>query len=305
MKRLTTLVAALALTACPQGSGDETGGSETSDQTTTTSETNDGSASTTTSATATTTMTESAGPTTAATTDETAGTSTTEDPTGGACALPPLPEETLDALGFNVFGNSYDAKPGEMLDLSLGAIECCYVKQQVEACVTYSVSPAEGATIDAAGALTIAGDAAPGTVFTVTADVEAGRKVLTTEVFVYTPESNPLLGIWHEVAQLPCGGGAEVAPELAIQELWFRANGEVAVTWMPFEIYFDYWSDYTYDLRTGDLTITPTGGNYVPDDVEGVGKFSLADDQLVLEDMWLGSPQTGMQPANCGHRFER
>lgn len=300
MQRLTTLMAALALTACPQGSGDETEGTETSDPTTTSPETSDGSASSTTSATATTT-TESSGPTTG----ETAGTSTTEDPTEGVCALPPLPEETVDALGFNVFGDSYEAKPGEVLDLSLGAIECCYVKQQVEACVTYSVSPAEGATIDAAGALTIAGDVAPGTVFTVTADVEAGRKVLTTEVFVYTPGSNPFVGTWHEVAQLPCGGGAEVAPETAIQELWFRAGGEVQVTWMPFEIYFDYWSDYTYDLRTGDLTITPTGGNYVPADVEGVGTFSIEGDQLVLEDMWLGSPQNGMQPANCGHRFER
>ncbi|MCY0987841.1 hypothetical protein OV203_11950 [Nannocystis sp. ILAH1] len=309
MQRLTTLMAALALTACPQDSGDETGGTETSDPTTTTSETSDGSASTTTSATATTTTTDTTGPTTGPTTgettDETAGTSTTEDPTEGVCALPPLPEETVNALGFNVFGQSYEAKPGAMLDLSVGAIECCYIKQTVEACVTYSVSPAEGATINAVGALTIAGDVAPGTVFTVTADVEAGRKVLTTEVFVYTPETNPFVGIWHEVAQLPCGGGAEVAPEQAIQELWFRASGEVQVTWSPFEVYFDYWSDYTYDLQTGDLTITPTGGNYVPADVEGVGKFSIEGSQLVLEDMWLGSPQNGMTPANCGHRFER
>ncbi|MFY0540795.1 hypothetical protein [Nannocystis pusilla] len=118
-----------------------------------------------------------------------------------------MPEETVNTLGFNVFGQSYEAKPGQMLDLSVGAIECCYIKMPVEACVTYSVSPAEGATINAVGALTIAGDVAPGTVFTVTADVEAGRKVLTTEVFVYTPESNPFVGIWHEVAQLPCGGG--------------------------------------------------------------------------------------------------
>jgi hypothetical protein len=300
-------MAALALTACPQDSGDESGGTDTSGastpMTTTTSETSDDS--TTATSSASTTTTETTGPTTGETTDETAGTSTTVDPTGGVCALPPLSEEVVNTLGFNVFGQTYEAKPGESLDLSVGAIECCYLKMPVEACVTYSVSPAEGATIDAAGALSIAGDVEPGTVFTVTADVEDGRKVLTTEVFVYTPESNPFVGIWHEVAQLPCGGGAEVAPEMAIQELWFRASGEVQVTWFPFEVYFDYWSDYTYDLQTGDLEITPTGGNYVPADVEGVGTFKLEGNQLVLEDMWLGSPQNGMTPANCGHRFER
>ncbi|PCC68379.1 hypothetical protein SAMN02745121_05055 [Nannocystis exedens] len=316
MQRLTTLMAALALAGCPQDSGDETGGTETTGSTssTTTAGTSEGSttAVTTTDTTGPTTgettgptTGETTDPTTGETTDETAGPSTTEDPTEGVCALPPLSEEVVSSLGFNVFGQSYEAKPGQMLDLSVGAIECCYIKMPVEACVAYSVSPAEGATINAAGALTIAADVAPGTVFTVTADVEAGRKVLTTEVFVYTPETNPFVGIWHEVAQLPCGGGAEVAPESAIQELWFRASGEVRVTWFPFEVYFDYWSDYTYDLETGDLTITPTGGNYVPADVEGVGTFSIEGSQLVLQDMWLGSPQNGMQPANCGHRFER
>ncbi|WAS96827.1 hypothetical protein [Nannocystis punicea] len=310
MQRLTTLMAALALTACPQDSGDETGGTDTSGastpMTTTTSATSDDSTTATTSASTTTDTTgPTTGETTGETTDETAGTSTTEDPTAGVCALPPLTEEIVNTLGFNVFGQSYEAKPGESLDLSVGSIECCYIKMPVDACVTYSVSPAEGATINAAGALFIAADVEPGTVFTVTADVEDGRKVLTTEVFVYTPESNPFVGIWHEVAQLPCGGGAEVAPEMAIQELWFRASGEVQVTWFPFEIYFDYWSDYAYDLQTGDLEITPTGGNYVPADVEGAGTFKIEGNQLVLEDMWLGSPQNGMTPANCGHRFER
>ena len=40
-------------------------------------------------------------------------------------------------------------------------------------------------------------------------------------------------------------------------------------------------------------------------DVEGVGTFTVEGNQLVLQDMWLGSPQDAVKPANCGHRFER
>lgn len=308
-------MSALVVGGCPQGSGDDTGATETASTSATTSSGTDegtttaGSTSPTTSTSSTTTTTTTSNSTTTGpTTDEVTSATTeasTEATTDGVCELPPLAAEVLMTLGFNVFGQAYEGKPGDVLDLSVGAIECCYIKQPVEACVAYSVNPAEGASIDAAGLLTIAPDVAPGATFTVTADVEEGTKVLTTDVFVYTPESNPFVGLWHEVAQLPCGGGVEVAPEVAIQELWFRANGEVRVTWLPFEIYFDYWSDYTYDLPTGELEIVPSGGNYVPADVDGAGTFKLEGQQLVLEDLWLGSPQNGMKPANCGHRFER
>ncbi|MDC0666555.1 hypothetical protein [Nannocystis radixulma] len=327
MKRLTILIASFAATACP-GQSQETGATETTDPptSTTTAETSDDSTTTTsttapttgpTTSTATsedTTSTATSEDTTStATTDDTASTATSDDTTStttdtttdGTCGLPPLPEEVIQTLGFNVFGSNFETQPGTVVPTDVGAIECCYFKQPVEACVVYSVEPAEGATISADGMLTIAADAVPGTKYTVTADVEDGRKVLTTEVYVYTLESNPLVGVWHEVAQIPCNNGPEVAPEKPIGELWFRAWGEVNVTWVPFEIYVDYWSDYTYDLDTGDLEIVPEAGNYLPADVEGVGTFTVEGNQLVLQDMWLGSPQDAMKPANCGHRFER
>lgn len=301
--RIKPLVTILTLAACPSNSGDETGGTDTNGTTAPMTSTTDDTSSTTDGDSTTTSPTTG---TSAATTDETSSTATTEDPTeAGVCTLPPLADEVIQSLGFNVFGFAEEAEPGETLSLAVGAIECCYFKNPVEACVEYSVSPAEGASIDAEGTLTIAADAAPGSVFTVTADVEAGRKVLTTEVHVYTPESNPFVGRWHEVAQLPCGGGPEVAPEVPIGELWFRADGEVMVTWMPFEIYVDYWSQYTYDLMASTIEIVPESGNYLPADVEGAGNFTIEGNQLVLADMWLGTPQNSMKPALCGHRFER
>ncbi|MBZ5715048.1 hypothetical protein [Nannocystis pusilla] len=330
MKRLAMLIASFAATAC-QSPSQETGATETTEPqtSTTTAETSDDSTTTTgttgptsgpTTSTATSADTTSTSEDTTSTSEDTTSTATSttstatgDDTTGttadtttdGTCGLPPLSEEVIQTLGFNVFGSNFETQPGTVVPTDVGAIECCYFKQPVEACVVYSVEPGEGATISPEGMLTIAADAVPGTKYTVTADVEDGRKVLTTEVYVYTPASNPLVGLWHEVAQIPCDDGPEVAPEQPIGELWFRAWGEVNVTWIPFEIYVDYWSDYTYDLDTGDLEIVPNAGNYVPADVEGVGTFTVEGEQLVLQDMWLGSPQDAMKPANCGHRFER
>lgn len=294
MPRINFVLVGLALACVPQGPGAEAGETgETTEPGTTTSGT--GSSGTT-----------APGTSTSGTT--TGSAATTEDPTGGeVCSLPPLPEEVLPELGFGVLGDEFELQPGKSRSLAIGRVVCCYFLEPVEACVAYSVEPDDGgASIDpVTGMFTVAEDAVPGSVYTVTADVEAGRALLAAKVLVWTPESNPLVGIWREVGQLPCGGGPEVAPEQAIEELWFRANGEVSVTWTPFEIYFDYWADYTFDLIGGTLAIADVGGNYVPNDLDGVGSFALAGEELVLKDMWLGSPQAAMSPANCGHRFTR
>lgn len=243
---------------------------------------------------------------TGTTADDSSG--TTVDPTGGpACVLPPLPEEVLPELGFDVFGGDFEMQPGDLKSLAIGRVECCYVLQPIDACVTYSVTPDDGgASIGPdTGLLTIAPDAAPGSVYTVTADVEDGRAVLMAQVHVWTPESNPLVGLWHEVAQIPCGGGAEVPPVKPIEELWIRASGKMTVTWTPFEIYFDYWATYVFDLMTGALSFSGQQGNYVPMDIDAEGSFALEGEALVLKDMWLGAPQDIPQTANCGHRFAR
>lgn len=247
--------------------------------------------------------------TSAGSTDATSseGTDTSEGTTGPMmCTAPPLTDEQLNALAFGVFGNEFEAQPGDVRMLKLGVVECCYFLEEVDACVKYSLSPEEGASYDpVTGVFEIDEGVAAGTVFTLTADVEDGRAIVEATITVYTPESNPLVGIWHEVAQAPCMGGGDVEPMPPIGELWFKANGDVMVTWSPFEVYVDYWGSYTFDLQSGALMLAIDGGNYVPPDIDGDGSFAVEAEQLVLSDMWLGSAQDFMGEPACGHRFER
>ncbi len=217
-----------------------------------------------------------------------------------------LDEDTLNRLRLSM-DQSVGMQPGTTHAFSLGVLECCYSFVPVEACATWSVHPAEGASIDPdTGLLTVDPTTPSGSVFTVSADVENGRRVVSVEVHVFTPQDNPLVGIWKEEAQFACGTGEEAAPEKPIRELRFQADGSFSVTWTPFEVYKDYWGTYTYDLEQGTLELGITGGNYIPDDVDGSGLFSLDEQgRLILRDMWLGSPHEGTGPANCGHRFAR
>ena len=224
---------------------------------------------------------------------------------GSATCTTPLTGGELQQLAFGLLMPSVGVAPGGSHDFELYLVECCYILKPVEVCVEWSVEPAEGATIDDEGKLTIDPDVATGTTYTVTADVESGKKVLTIVAVVTTPESNPLLGTWHEVAQLSCEDGSDVAVDQSIGELAFFPNGEFNVTWTPFEVYVDYWGQYSYDLETQALVLAIVGGNYVPVDFDGEGTFELTETgALVLHDIWFGSPADGLITPTCGHRFQ-
>lgn len=263
---------------------------------------------------ATTSTTSTTDPTTTTSTDPTTTTSTTSattDPTTTAttgptvCTAPPLTDDQVDQLAFGIFGNAFEAMPGGAVYLEIGLLECCYTVEPVDACVEYTLSPSEGATYDlATKLLTIDPDVPAGAVYTLTADIESGRAAVAATVDIYTAQSNPLVGRYRELTQLPCGGGAEVPAMPAIGELSFTASGEFNVTWEPFEIYVDYWGTYAYDLDAGTVSLKVDGGNYVPPDVDGEGTFKVENNQLILKDIWLGSAQNFMGPPACGHRFE-
>jgi hypothetical protein len=236
----------------------------------------------------------------------------------------PLDETMLQALGITGFapeaepgivsvealGDAIDLQPGDTTKLALGVFDyeiCgigfrCFVP--IVANATWSVTPTDGARIDPdTGILSIDSTTSSGSVFTVRAEIEGGRHVVETRVKIFTPETNPLIGYWREVAQLTCDTGAEVAPTKAIAELIFDPDGSFAVTWVPFESYKDYWGTYTFDLRQGTLELTITGGNTILPDVDGEGRFMVVATGLVLSVLWLGSPSLERGPPNCGHRF--
>jgi len=232
----------------------------------------------------------------------------------------PLDEETVQRL--TIFGfwpeeepnvvlvgsrdTTLQVLPGATLALTLGVFECCYFFHPVSARAIWSIAPGDGARIDRTTGLLMIDPSTPsGSVFTVRADVEGGRRVVAVEAHVFTAEANPLVGFWLETAQLECETETEVIPEQPIDELVFGADGTFSVTWFPFEVYKDYWGTYTFDLTRGTLELVVTGGNYIPPDVDGRGQLAWdASGRLVLTELWLGTPpRDGTRPANCGHHF--
>jgi len=227
-----------------------------------------------------------------------------KDASDASICASPLSADVLQALVIS-FEPTISLQPGQSFQFETAVVECCYFLDPIEACTTWSVSPAEGAAISQTGLLEIDATTLHGATYSVTADVENGRRLISATVHVYTTEGNPLVGSWIEVTQFECGSGTEAAPEQAIGELRFKADGTFGVTWMPFEVYVDYWGAYAHEVTGGTLTLIVDGGNYVPPDVDGTGGFSIDGGDLLLHGIWLGTPQGGSAPPRCGHRFAR
>jgi hypothetical protein len=220
----------------------------------------------------------------------------------GLC-MPELPYDTPD-LALTFFGGP-QLQPGQSHDFDVLQVQCCYVPISVDMCETWSLTPEDdGATIDENGLLSVLNSAENGDVFLVEATLGDGRSI-SQAVHIYTEAGNPLVGTFSEAAQLSCADESELAPEQSIGELRFLADGSFNVTWIPFEVYVDYWGIYEHDVGTGALSLFTTGGNFIPDDVDGEGTFEVdPQGHLLLKDMWLGTPQGGSNTPNCGHRFQ-
>lgn len=218
-----------------------------------------------------------------------------------------LDNETLHNLSITTPFRCMQVRPGEELDFELGTVECCVFFKPVDTCATWSVTPETGATINPLTGLFTVGQAAHnGMVFTIAVDIEHGRRILTRDVYVYTPEENPFVGFWHELTQLSCTNGQAQTPDDPINEFVFDANGRFSVTWYPFEIYTDYWGTYTYDLTSGSFDLIVEGGNYVPYPLDEGGAFFINDPgKLFLNSIWLGSYRSPPGIAACGHVLQR
>lgn len=228
--------------------------------------------------------------------------------TATSTALPqatPLDEETLQRLEISG-GKTLQLQPGENRQLQVVTLDCCYMYNAWQILTAWSIQPDQGASIDPASGLLIVDAETPhGTTYTITASVENGRRRINRTLFIFTPEGNPLAGTWREAAQLPCSGSGEKLPAEAMRELIFGADSTMSATWMPFEIYKDYWGKYRYELQSGSFALSEISGSYVPADLDPSGSFEIDENgDLILKDMWLGSYQWGENnPTNCGHRF--
>ena len=123
-------------------------------------------------------------------------------------------------------------------------------------------------------------------------------------ILTYQPDAgDPFQGRWTERSSIPCEDGSQ--PVGAIGEIIF-CKGRFGVTYSPFETFVDYRGDYSLDPETNALTMTVTGGNNIPDDLDLTGTVEFQEDgSIVLRDMFLGTEFAveSSQPA-CGHILE-
>jgi len=184
------------------------------------------------------------------------------------------------------------------------------ISELPEGCVRYAIDPDSYSRYGSGKRDSIDFDPATGelatsrlrnnTVFEVTAFV-AGEPVATTAAR-YLDGSDPLHGLYEEIAVLRCPDHAEEARD-EVGEL--RLTGDLTVTFHPFETYTDYEGQYTWtsdpdDPRRGQLELSVATGE-VPDSFDPSGSFYARPDGLLeLRDLWLGPGD-----AQCGHVFER
>lgn len=208
----------------------------------------------------------------------------------------PLPEP-----GAHVFWVSTPSvQPGESLTLSPYYTQYPGMMERMEAgCVGELKSEPEGALIfsrmeDGTAVATVADTVENGTKIRV-AGMFDGRQEIWGPINVFRKDANPIVGIWKQSSD-ECEGAS------AILELSFSGDMTFSVTWRPFEAYRDYWGDYAYDAETGELTLTPDGGNYIPEDVSS-GKVILDEKTLTLSDgISFGSTRNG---ESCSAPFKR
>jgi hypothetical protein len=221
----------------------------------------------------------------------------------------PLDADTLERLQLG-WSPDVQLQPGQSHQFELAILSTFAPSTKIPACAAWSVEPAaQGATIDSKGLLKIAAKTPSGTRFNVTADIEKGRAKRQAFVIVYTPQTQPLVGLWEQTAQFDCESGRQMESFPVIHELDFRAAGRFSVTWTPFEVYRDYWGEYVSHARAKTITLKIAGGNFVPQDFQGSGTYKVIDDHTMeLSRIFLGSrekgtPETTLKPLGKQCRY--
>jgi hypothetical protein len=222
----------------------------------------------------------------------------------------PLDEETLkEVFLYHHFASnrkSIDFLPGQKHKFSLLKTECCVIWQEVKARVTWSVEPTLGAHIDPVnGDFQVDKSTPPGSIFEIKANVEDGRRILSLKVYIYTPDTHPLIGTWEQKAEITCDTGETKTPKQPIRELDFHADGTFSVTWTPIETRIDYWGKYSYDRKKGRIKFTVEKDSYAPPDIDGEGSLQLKNGDLILKGVWLGTRDEEHKRDACGLIFLR
>jgi hypothetical protein len=216
----------------------------------------------------------------------------------------PLDDKTLSELSILTYLKSYQIVPGHSHTFTLfkGATVPGFPPwEEAKAQVIWSVEPQKGAHIDpVTGEFRVYKSTPAGSVFEVKANVEKGRRILSIKVYVFTPETHPLVNRWKQKAEVACGSQKALPPANPIQELLFWADGTFSVTWQPFETYRDYWGTYTYNKKKGRIVFKVEEGANIPANIDGEGDLTLKKNgDLILKGIWLGNRPEEEKPNIC------
>ena len=204
-------------------------------------------------------------------------------------------EELTSEQRWNIsLPSSYEVKPGQTVKpaLQVFGIEKlpAFIPADVDCAATWKIQPKDGIKLNpSTGEFLVAPDAPHGRVYTLTATIKGETKPVTSKVLVFTSQGNPFVGRWREK------GGQ------GIEELVFSADQSFKVARIPFEVRYDYWGTYTYDLKTGALELKVTGGNTIPRDIILKGSFKVEGRVLTLKGIYLGT--LGSEKKSPGHVF--
>lgn len=177
----------------------------------------------------------------------------------------------------------------------------------LKASVTWSLAqPVKGISVDKTGKLTIDADVPHGATATVLGDVENGRRKLSGKVYVFHPDENPLIGVWHVDTRVACGDSQEIKAATAnrltlrgndwsfhaSQEFWVGKEHSIAARTLLA-------GSYKHDLKSAKIRLTPTWPKKTPSN----WSYILKDGGKTLILLPL-EPQDDLEPG-CGYILAR
>ena len=224
---------------------------------------------------------------------------------------PPSPLDPSTLLAATLEFGSLDLEPGATHVLRLYRWQCCVYPVLVTADVRFYTDPADFVTLEEGlGRLVVSPNAPSDSSFRVYADIEHGRRLISADVHIVSPATNPLLGRWSQIAEVPCDGTFDRPVfQDPLSELIFSGDHKFSVTWHPFEVYSDYWGTYAFGFLPGRITFAIDRGNYVPPAFRGDGSYTITDNGgnpvLRITGMTFGRYSGDHSAPNCGAVFTR
>lgn len=165
----------------------------------------------------------------------------------------------------------FTPQPGVMEDVEPG-------------CLTITDVDGPGRLLEDGRTISVNSDAADGSAVLVRGKV--GAEAISGRIVVFDRSRLPIVGYWRQRPE-DCPGSEPM------RELVFSGDNTFSATWMPFEVYKDYWGTFTFDADTRELVLTPTGGNHVPGDAKLSATVDLSAETLDPGPGFVGSPSSG------------